>query len=154
MYHKYNSLVRTGDYYRISSYRENGYNDCWMVVSQEKSRALITYIKVLSRPNSRSVLIKPQGLDPDKAYRITCDKRVLGIEYPSIRPWSFEDADAGPADESFHEEESPKEEALRLSQEFILHGDTIMNAGLLINEGSPDMAGDFRGVLIELESIG
>ena len=45
MYHKYNSLIRTGDYYRISSYRENGYNDCWMVVSQEKSRGLITYIK-------------------------------------------------------------------------------------------------------------
>ena len=147
MYHKYNSLVRTGYYYRISSYRENGYNDCWMVVSQEKSRALITYIKVLSRPNSRSVLIKPQGLDPDKAYRITCDKRVLGIEYPSIKPWSFDDPDGEDA-------ESPAQEALRMSQEFILHGDTIMNAGLLINEGSPDMAGDFRGVLIELESIG
>ncbi len=154
MYHKYNSLVRTGDYYRISSYRENGYNDCWMVVSQEKSRALITYIKVLSRPNSRSVLIKPQGLDPDASYRITCDKRVLGIEYPSIKPGSFEDADAGSANESFREEESPAEEALRMSREFILHGDTIMNAGLLINEGSPDMEGDFRGVLIELESIG
>ncbi len=147
MYHKYNGLVRTGDYYRISSYRENGYNDCWMVVSQERSHALITYIKVLSRPNSRSVLIKPQGLDPDASYRITCDKRVLGIEYPSIRPWSFDDLNGKDV------LESPVEEALRMSQEFILHGDTIMKAGLLINEGSPDMAGDFRGVLIELAEI-
>ncbi len=147
MYHKYNSLIRTGDYYRISSYRENGYNDCWMVVSQEKSRALITYIKVMSRPNNRSVLIKPQGLDPDAEYRITCDKRVLGIEYPSIRPFSFDDLSGEDV------AETPESEALNVSRGFILHGDTIMNAGLLINEDSPDMNGDFKGVLIELEIL-
>lgn len=154
MYHKYNSLVRTGDYYRILSYRENGCNDCWMVVSQDKSHALITYIKVLNHPFSRSVLIKPQGLDPDASYRITCDKRVLSLEYPSIRPRGFEDPNPGDAVESLSEEESPAGEALRVSQGFILHGDTIMNAGLLINADSPDMAGDFRGVLIELVRIG
>lgn len=31
MYHKYNDLVREGDYYRVASYRENGLYDCWMV---------------------------------------------------------------------------------------------------------------------------
>ncbi len=121
MYHKFNSLVRMGDYYRISSYRENGYNDCWMVVSKEKNHALITYIKVLARPNSRSVLIKPQGLHPDASYRINCDKEVLSLE--------------------------------NKGKGISLHGDTIMNAGILINESALGMEGDFRGVLIELTKV-
>lgn len=118
MYHKYNELMRNGDYYRISSFGENRYNDCWMVVSKDRSQALITYIKVLARPNVRSVCIRPRGLDPKAAYRISCDKDALSFEHPSAAP--------------------------------LLHGDTIMNAGLLINEASDSMKGDFRGVLIEL----
>ena len=42
MYHKYNELIRTGDHYRLSSYRENGVNDSWMVVSRDRSKALVT----------------------------------------------------------------------------------------------------------------
>lgn len=38
MYHKYNDLVREGDYYRIASYRENHFYDCYMVVSKDKKR--------------------------------------------------------------------------------------------------------------------
>ena len=161
MYHKYNGLIRSGDYYRISSYRENGYNDCWMVVSADKSRALLTYIKVLARPNSRSVKIKLQGLDSEACYRIICDKRVLSLDYPSVKPWSFEEAGNESGCESGvsmgedstsvrKKEETAEEEALRVSSGFVLHGDTIMNGGILINEASPDMMGDFRGVLIEL----
>lgn len=33
-----------------------------MVVAKDKSRALITYIKVMAQPNKRSTLIKPMGL--------------------------------------------------------------------------------------------
>ena len=52
MYHKYNDLVREGDYYRVASYRENGLYDCWMVVAKDKSEALVTYVQVLGRPNT------------------------------------------------------------------------------------------------------
>ena len=45
MYHKYNDLVREGDYYRVASYRENGLYDCWMVVAKDKSEALVTYVQ-------------------------------------------------------------------------------------------------------------
>lgn len=38
MYHKYNDLVREGDYYRVASYRENGLYDCWMVVARIRVR--------------------------------------------------------------------------------------------------------------------
>ena len=33
---------------------------------------------------------------------------------------------------------------------FTLRGDTLMNVGILINEDSHDMKGDFRGLLIDL----
>lgn len=69
-YHKYNDLVRTGDYYRIASYRENGYYDCYMVVSKDKREALVTFVSVLNRPNYKSRRIKLQGLNPAYRYRI------------------------------------------------------------------------------------
>ncbi len=75
-YHKYSGLVRKGDYYRIASYRENHSYDCFMVVSKDKSEALLTYVSVLNRPNHHSRCIKLQGLDDDKIYRIDGDDRT------------------------------------------------------------------------------
>lgn len=40
MYHKYNDLIREGDYYRIASYAENNECDCYMVVSRINQRHL------------------------------------------------------------------------------------------------------------------
>ena len=70
MYHKYNDLVREGDYYRIASYRENHFYDCYEVVSQDKTEALVTYIQVLNRPNYHSRRIQIPGLAPEKMYVI------------------------------------------------------------------------------------
>lgn len=70
MYHKYNDLVREGDYYRIASYAENHYFDCYGVVSKDKKEALYTFVQVMNRPNYHSRRIQLQGLDPDKVYAI------------------------------------------------------------------------------------
>ncbi len=70
MYHKYNNLVREGDYYRIASYSENHYYDCYGVVSKDKKEALYTFVQVLNRPNVHSRKICFKGLAPDKKYRI------------------------------------------------------------------------------------
>ncbi|MCQ2537742.1 MAG: alpha-galactosidase [Lachnospiraceae bacterium] len=70
MYHKYNDLVRTGDYYRIASYAQNGKFDCWQVVSKDKTTALVTCVLVRRSPNTRSRNIKLQGLACDKRYRL------------------------------------------------------------------------------------
>lgn len=70
MYHKYNDLVRQGDYYRIAHYTENHFYDCYEVVAKDKSEALITYIQVLNRPNYHSRRIYIPGLDPEKTYVI------------------------------------------------------------------------------------
>ena len=73
MYHTYNDLVREGDYYRIASYRENHYFDCYEVVSKDQSEALVTFVQVLNRPNYHSRRICLKGLNPDKRYEVTID---------------------------------------------------------------------------------
>ena len=75
-YHKYNDLVRTGDYYRMASFRETHTHDAYMVVSKDKKEALVTYVLVRRRANPRSRNIKLLGLDPQKVYRIEGEDRT------------------------------------------------------------------------------
>ena len=70
MYHKYNDLVREGDYYRIASYHENHQYDCYMVVSKDQKEALVTFVQVLNRPNFHSRRICLKGLDPNRQYEV------------------------------------------------------------------------------------
>lgn len=70
MYHKYNDLVREGDYYRIASYSINHYYDTWSVVSKDKKEALITYIQVLAEANCHTRRIKLKGLKPEWNYKV------------------------------------------------------------------------------------
>ena len=77
MYHKYNDLVRCGDYYRVASYSQNHEYDCYEVVSKDKKEALITFVQVLNRPNYHSRRIRVQGLDPAKRYRVEGSEEVF-----------------------------------------------------------------------------
>ncbi len=70
MYHRYNDLIRQGDYYRIASFSENHSYDCYGVVSKDKTEALYTYVQVLGRPNYHSRKICFKGLDSEKRYVI------------------------------------------------------------------------------------
>ncbi|MBO5033668.1 MAG: alpha-galactosidase [Lachnospiraceae bacterium] len=70
MYHKYNDLVREGDYYRIASYAQNRKYDCWQVVSGDKKQALVTFVQVMNRANFKSRRILLKGLDGEKHYRV------------------------------------------------------------------------------------
>ena len=76
MYHKYNDLVRAGDYYRIASYQENHLYDCYMVVAKDQSEALVTFVQVMGRANSHSRRILLKGLCPQKTYRIEGEERT------------------------------------------------------------------------------
>lgn len=76
-YHKYNDLIREGDYYRLASAAENGYYDSWMVVEKDKSRALLFYVQVLARANVKSRYLRLAGLDPEKEYLVEA-KRYAG----------------------------------------------------------------------------
>lgn len=79
LYHKYNDLVREGDYYRIASFADNHYYDCYMVVSKDKKEALMTFVSVFARPNFHSRRIRLQGLDPKLDYYVEdCTKQRYG----------------------------------------------------------------------------
>lgn len=69
IYHKYNDLVREGDYYRLSSVAQNHLTDSWMVVKKDQSEALVTFVAVNNRPNYKAFTLKLEGLDPGKDYR-------------------------------------------------------------------------------------
>ena len=76
MYHKYNDLVREGDYYRIASYSENHYYDCYGVVSKDKKEALYTYVQVMNRANYHSRKLCLKGLDSEKKYVIEGEEGI------------------------------------------------------------------------------
>lgn len=71
LYKKYSHLVRDGDYWRIASYSQNNEYDCWMSMSKDKSKALVTFIQVLNHPNFKTRFIKLPGFDDKANYRIT-----------------------------------------------------------------------------------
>lgn len=68
MYHKFNDLVREGDYYRITSYRENHLYDCFQVVSKDKKKSLVFFVQVLNEANKKSRILKLQGLEEGITY--------------------------------------------------------------------------------------
>ena len=63
-------LILDGDYYRIASYRENKEYDAYMIVSADKKEAFMVYMQVLSKPNSRSRLLRLEGLDCEQRYDV------------------------------------------------------------------------------------
>lgn len=106
LFRRWESLIREGDYYRLTSYRENHCHDAVLIVSKDKSRALAIFIQVAAQPmGSRGWKLRLRGLDPDKAYRIN-------------------------------------------NSETVLHGSTLMNAGLLVGK----LWGDYQGRIFELNS--
>ncbi|WP_022776242.1 alpha-galactosidase [Butyrivibrio sp. AE2015] len=77
-YHKYNELVRNGDYYRLASYRHNHEYDAWEAVDKDGKRALVTYVQVIATPNGKNKIIRPAGLIDKLLYEIWMDDRYIG----------------------------------------------------------------------------
>lgn len=70
LYHKYQPLVREGDYYRIASARENHEYDCWAVAAKDGSEALVTFVQTVARANYHSRRIRLAGLKAGGRYRL------------------------------------------------------------------------------------
>lgn len=70
LYHKYYPLVAEGDYYRLLSRLPENKADSWMLVSKDKTKALLFYVRVLACPNEKSGFLRLQGLDARKTYRV------------------------------------------------------------------------------------
>ena len=68
-YHTWGPVFRTGDYYRIASFAENGEYDVMMAVTKDQRTAVMVYVQVLSRQKRRVPVVYPRGLDPERSYR-------------------------------------------------------------------------------------
>ncbi|WP_310604647.1 alpha-galactosidase [Anaerosporobacter sp.] len=68
MYHQYARLIQSGDYYRIANVADTKYFDCYEVVAEDKSEALVTYVQVMNLANSHSRRIRLKGLQEDASY--------------------------------------------------------------------------------------
>lgn len=69
-YQKYAPLIQRGDYYRIASYQENHYYDCYQVVSKDKSVSILMFVQVLAQANKISRIIRLKGLAGDRKYMV------------------------------------------------------------------------------------
>ncbi|MGN0293902.1 MAG: alpha-galactosidase [Lachnospiraceae bacterium] len=70
LYHKYHKLIAEGDYYRLSSWSQEGKPDSWMIVDKDKKKALLFYVQVLAGANAKSSFLRLQGLLPDQKYQV------------------------------------------------------------------------------------
>ncbi|MBP5454155.1 MAG: GH36 C-terminal domain-containing protein, partial [Lachnospiraceae bacterium] len=79
-YHKYNDLVREGDYYRLVSLRENGVYDAWMVKSKDDKEILLTFVLANKVCNVKGRKIKLLGLNEAYKYVDEETKVVYGAD--------------------------------------------------------------------------
>ncbi len=68
--HKYQSLIQTGDYYRIASWTDRKPFDCWEVAAKDASEALVTCVQILGRASVHSRIIRLKGLQGSALYRL------------------------------------------------------------------------------------
>ena len=126
MYHRYNDLVREGDYYRIASYRQNGSFDMCGVVSKDKKEAVFVYVQVLAEANMHARRIRLKGLKEDLKYRVSNINESAGKAEVSD---GASDAYAG-------------------GPGMLIGGDVLMNFGILLSR----RMGDFKSSLIHITS--
>lgn len=74
-YRRVRDLLAGGDLYRLRA-PDDGQAAAWMVVSPDRARALVTWVRILAQANAPVPVLRLRGLDPAARYRI--DGEVLG----------------------------------------------------------------------------
>ncbi len=75
-------LIQSGDFYRLISPFEDNYC-AWMVVSEDRDKAVFAYYRILAEPNSAHRKVRLKGLDRDRLYRVK-GKEYYGSELMEI----------------------------------------------------------------------
>ena len=114
LYHRFGSLMREGDYYRLLSYNENRRWDSWQVVSKDKKTSLVTVVQVITEPSRRSRRLRFEGLNPDARYKV----EVVRMSEGALK-------DGAAADAEYLEGRT-------------FSGSALMNAGILVHRTPGD----------------
>lgn len=75
---EYRSLIHHGSFYRLLSPFENSGNEtAWMVVSKDRSEAIVGWYQILANANRGLFKLKLTGLDSKKMYQISDHKEPI-----------------------------------------------------------------------------
>ena len=67
-YRVYEELIREGDYYRLSNPFQDNFA-AWMVVSDDRSKALVSVIRLTAEANPPAAYVTLKGMEEDAFYR-------------------------------------------------------------------------------------
>jgi alpha-galactosidase len=76
-YREYQELIREGDYYRLSNPFQDNFA-AWMVVSDDRSKALVSVIRLTAEANPPAAYVTLKGMEEDDFYR----EKTTGKVYP------------------------------------------------------------------------
>lgn len=76
-YREYQELIREGDYYRLSNPFQDNFA-AWMVVSDDRSKALVSVIRLTAEANPPAAYVALKGMEEDAFYR----EKTTGKVYP------------------------------------------------------------------------
>ena len=76
-YREYQELIREGDYYRLSNPFQDNFA-AWMVVSDDRSKALVSVIRLTAEANPMAAYVTLKGMEEDAFYR----EKTTGKVYP------------------------------------------------------------------------
>ena len=76
-YREYQELIREGDYYRLSNPFQDNFV-AWMVVSDDRSKALVSVIRLTAEANPPAAYVTLKGMEEDAFYR----EKTTGKVYP------------------------------------------------------------------------
>ncbi|WP_353336386.1 alpha-galactosidase [Bifidobacterium psychraerophilum] len=71
LFQEYRGIIHRGDFYRLIAPYTNR-KAAWMVVSDDRQRAIVGDYKMLLKPNSAYTRISLSGLEPRTVYRVEC----------------------------------------------------------------------------------
>ena len=76
-YREYQELIREGDYYRLSNPFQDNFA-AWMVVSDDRAKALVSVIRLTAEANPPAAYVTLKGMEEDAFYR----EKTTGKVYP------------------------------------------------------------------------
>lgn len=76
-YREYQELIREGNYYRLSNPFQDNFA-AWMVVSDDRSKALVSVIRLTAEANPPAAYVTLKGMEEDAFYR----EKTTGKVYP------------------------------------------------------------------------
>lgn len=80
---KHRKLIQQGTFIRLQSPFTNN-ETAWMVVSQDKTEAIVGYYEVLAKPNRPYERLQLKGLEADKLYTVNSDLERYGDDLMEI----------------------------------------------------------------------